>query len=160
MTSQARGKAGLIAAAQVDQGAESVRQALGQLAAQGINYVVTDVLHQEHLLTLGRSTERSAAGHRRFRAGHPVLARQWAAAQSDAKAEQAGRPQGDRAVVLSGSCSQMTNRQVAAYRQLAPACEVETERCLDDAGGLCPAVYATGWKRTAIRRWHPAVCHR
>jgi uncharacterized protein YgbK (DUF1537 family) len=132
MTSQATGKAGLIAAAQVDQGAESVRQALGQLAAQGINYVVTDVLHQEHLLTLGEALSdlRLVTGGSGLAIG---LARQWATAQSDAKAEQAGRPQGDRAVVLSGSCSQMTNRQVAAYRQLAPACEVETERCLEDA---------------------------
>jgi uncharacterized protein YgbK (DUF1537 family) len=40
----------------------------------------------------------------------------------------------------------MTNRQVAAYRQLAPACEVEIEHCLEDAEGyarqLCDWVEA------------------
>ena len=145
MTSQASGKAGLIAAAKVEQGAESVRQALGQLAAQGINYVVTDALHQDHLVTLGAalSDMRLVTGGSGLAIG---LARQWATAETDAEAEQAGRPQGDRAVVLSGSCSQMTIRQVAAYRQLAPACEVEIEHCLEDAEGyarqLCDWVEA------------------
>lgn len=53
MTSQATGKAGLIAATQVDQGADSVRQAMHQLAEQGVSYVVIDTLHHQHLLTLG-----------------------------------------------------------------------------------------------------------
>ncbi|MFV9668325.1 3-oxo-tetronate kinase [Pantoea sp. KXB25] len=132
MSAQASGKAGLIAAAQVDQGAASVRQALDRLAEQGVNYVVTDALHQDHLLTLGEAVRdlRLVTGGSGLAIG---LARQWAGGQTDACAEQAGRPQGERAVVLSGSCSQMTNRQVAAYRQLAPACEVEIAPCLDDA---------------------------
>lgn len=152
MMSQATGKAGLIAAEQVDQGAESVRQALGQLADQGINYVVTDTLHQAHLLTLGEalSDRRLVTGGSGLAIG---LARQWATAETDAEAEQAGRPRGDRAVVLSGSCSQMTNRQVAAYRQLAPACEAEIEHCLDDAEGyarqLCDWVEANSHQTLA-----------
>ncbi|MDH2066348.1 3-oxo-tetronate kinase [Pantoea sp. GD03673] len=145
MTSQATGKAGLIAAAQVDQGAGAVRQALGQLAEQGINYVVTDALHHAHLLTLGEalSDMRLVTGGSGLAIG---LARQWSTVKTDAEAEQAGRPQGDRAVVLSGSCSQMTHRQVAAYRKQAPACEVAVERCLEDAEGyarqLCDWVEA------------------
>jgi len=152
MTSQATGKAGLIAAAQIDQGAESVRQALDQLAEQGISYVVTDTLHQGHLLTLGEalSDRRLVTGGSGLAIG---LARQWATAETDAEAEQAGRPRGDRAVVLSGSCSQMTNRQVAAYRQLAPACEVEIEHCLEDAEGyarqLCDWVEANSHQTMA-----------
>lgn len=45
-------------------------------------------------------------------------------------ARKAGRPLAGRGVVLSGSCSQMTNRQVAHYRQIAPAREVDVARCL------------------------------
>ncbi|WP_312760228.1 3-oxo-tetronate kinase [Pantoea brenneri] len=133
MTAQATGQAGLIAAAQVDQGAEAVRQALGQLAEQGINYVVIDTLNEQHLLTQGEALRdlRLVTGGSGLAIG---LARQWATAGADAAAaEQAGRPQGDRAVVLSGSCSQMTQRQVSVYRQLAPAQEVQVERCLQDA---------------------------
>ncbi|MGN8161395.1 3-oxo-tetronate kinase [Pantoea sp. 22096] len=152
MTSQATGKAGLIAAAQIDQGAESVRQALDQLAEQGISYVVTDTLHQGHLLTLGEalSDRRLVTGGSGLAIG---LARQWTTAGTDAEAERAGRPHGDRAVVLSGSCSQMTNRQVAAYRKLAPACEVEIEHCLEDAEGyarqLCDWVEANSHQTMA-----------
>lgn len=129
MTSQATGKAGLIAATQVDQGADSVRQAMHQLAEQGVSYVVIDTLHHQHLLTLGAALSdlRLVTGGSGLAIG---LARQWARAGADAQAEQAGRPQGGRAVVLSGSCSQMTCRQVSLYRQQAPACEVQVEPCL------------------------------
>ncbi|MXP48598.1 hypothetical protein FD733_01155 [Pantoea sp. Eser] len=51
MEAQATGQAGLIAAAQVDRGTEAVRQALGDLAEQGINYTVIDTLNELHLLT-------------------------------------------------------------------------------------------------------------
>ena len=146
MMAQATGKAGLIAAAQVDQGAESVRQALNQLAEQGINYVVIDTLNEQHLLTQGEALRdlRLVTGGSGLAIG---LARQWATEGAEVQAaEQAGRPQGDRAVVLSGSCSQMTNLQVSAYRQLAPAREVEIEPCLADVKGyaqqLCDWVEA------------------
>ncbi|UIL53732.1 MULTISPECIES: 3-oxo-tetronate kinase [Pantoea] len=153
MTAQATGKAGLISAAQVDQGAESVRQALDQLAEQGVNYVVIDTLNEQHLLTQGEALRdrRLVTGGSGLAIG---LARQWATAGADAAAaEQAGRPQGDRAVVISGSCSQMTNLQVAAYRQLAPAQEVQIERCLQDADGyaqqLCDWVEANSHQALA-----------
>ncbi|XNM79379.1 nucleotide-binding domain containing protein [Escherichia coli] len=54
-------------------------------------------------------------------------ARQW---QTSNQAREAGHPLAGRGVVLSGSCSQMTNRQVAHYRQIAPAREVDVARCL------------------------------
>ncbi|MHA6311894.1 3-oxo-tetronate kinase [Pantoea sp. S-LA4] len=153
MTAQATGKAGLISAAQVDQGAESVRQALDQLAEQGVNYVVIDTMNEQHLLTQGEALcdRRLVTGGSGLAIG---LARQWATAGADAAAaEQAGRPQGDRAVVISGSCSQMTNLQVAAYRQLAPAQEVQIERCLQDADGyaqqLCDWVEANSHQALA-----------
>ena len=57
------------------------------------------------------------------------LARQWAQENGN-QAREAGRPLAGRSVVLSGSCSQMTNRQVAHYRQIAPAREVDVARCL------------------------------
>lgn len=153
MAAQATGQAGLIAAAQVDQGAEAVRQALGQLGEQGINYVVIDTLNEQHLLTQGEALRdlRLVTGGSGLAIG---LARQWAMAGADAAAaEQAGRPQGDRAVVLSGSCSQMTQRQVSVYRQLAPAQEVQVERCLQDADGyalqLCDWVAANSHQALA-----------
>jgi len=132
MTRQAKGQAAVINAAQLDKGAEAVRKQLGELKAQGINYVVLDALNEQHLLTQGEALKETVlvTGGSGLAIG---IARAWATQQQNSDAEQAGRPQGERAVVISGSCSQMTNRQVQAYRQQAPSHEVLVERCLDDA---------------------------
>ena len=132
MTRQAKGQAAVINAAQLDQGADAVRAQLDTLKAQGINYVVMDALHEQHLLTQGEALKetRLVTGGSGLAIG---IARAWATQQQNSDAEHAGRPQGDRAVVISGSCSQMTNRQVQAYRQQAPSHEVLVERCLDNA---------------------------
>lgn len=145
MTRQAKGQAAVINAAQLDKGAEAVRKQLGELKAQGINYVVLDALNEQHLLTQGEALKETVlvTGGSGLAIG---IARAWATQQQNSDAEQAGRPQGERAVVISGSCSQMTNRQVQAYRQQAPSHEVLVERCLDDAEGyaqeLCDWVAA------------------
>lgn len=145
MTRQAKGQAAVINAAQLDQGADAVRAQLDTLKAQGINYVVLDALHEQHLLTQGEALKetRLVTGGSGLAIG---IARAWATQQQNSDAEQAGRPQGDRAVVISGSCSQMTNRQVQAYRQQAPSHEVLVERCLDNtesyAQELCDWVAA------------------
>ncbi|WP_437615426.1 3-oxo-tetronate kinase [Erwinia sp. V71] len=133
MERQASGKAGLIAAPVVDQGADALREQLQQLAQQGCNYAVIDTLSEQHLLTQGEALRdmRLVTGGSGLAIG---LARQWAAGNSNVQqAQEAGRPQGERAVVISGSCSQMTNLQVSAYRQQAPAQEVSVERCLASA---------------------------
>ena len=146
MERQANGKAGLIAAPLLDQGAQAVRDRLSQLKEQGVNYVVLDALHEQHLLTQGEALRdmRLVTGGSGLAIG---LARQWATADSDrVDAENAGRPQGERAVVISGSCSQMTNQQVSVYRQQAASHEVEVTRCLDNvdayAQELCDWVVA------------------
>lgn len=133
MTRQAQGQAAVINATLLDKGAEAVRDQLATLKAQGINYVVLDALHEQHLLTQGEALKemRLVTGGSGLAIG---IARAWATTQQNAvEAEQQGRPQGARAVVLSGSCSQMTNRQVNAYRLIAPAFEVQVEHCLEDA---------------------------
>ncbi|MFT4271249.1 MAG: four-carbon acid sugar kinase family protein [Pantoea sp.] len=133
MTRQAQGKAAVINASQLDKGADAVRDQLATMKTQGINYVVLDALHEQHLLTQGEALKemRLVTGGSGLAIG---IARAWSTAQQNAaEAEWAGRPQGQRAVVISGSCSQMTNRQVNAYRQIAPSFEVQVERCLEDA---------------------------
>ncbi|WP_343551250.1 3-oxo-tetronate kinase [Pantoea sp.] len=145
MTRQAQGQAAVINAAHLDKGADAVREQLDALKAQGINYVVLDALHEQHLLTQGEALKAMplVTGGSGLAIG---IARAWATQQQNSDAEQAGRPQGERAVVISGSCSQMTNRQVAAYRQQAPSHEVLVERCLENAASyaqqLCDWVEA------------------
>lgn len=132
MEAQASGKAGLISSQTLDQGAEAVRQARNVLAQQGVRYVVLDALNEQHLLTQGEALcdMRLVTGGSGLAIG---LARQWASAGHDSvRAQAAGTPQGQRAVVLSGSCSVMTNRQVARYRQQAAASCIDVERALHD----------------------------
>ena len=139
MERQAQGRAAVIDADVLDEGPAAVTVRLDDLRAQGIRYVVLDALHERHLLTQGEALKamRLVTGGSGLAIG---IARAWAPAQQGSDAQQAGWPQGERAVVLSGSCSQMTNLQVAAYRQQAPAQEVAVERCIADAAGYAAAL--------------------
>jgi uncharacterized protein YgbK (DUF1537 family) len=162
MDAQATGRSGLVPAAIMDQGAEAVVKTLAELQQQGVRYVVMDTLNEAHLLTQGEAVRNMTlvTGGSGLAIG---LARQWAnPAQDKEKARQAGAPQGKKCVILSGSCSVMTNQQVETYRQKAPAMLIDVERSLADAAprqryvdelcqwiennadlGLAPLLYAT-----------------
>lgn len=80
------------------------------------------------------------------------LARQWAQ-NGDRAAEAAGAPQGEKAAVLSGSCSVMTNRQVAHYRERASAQAIDISRCLEPQARTAYAAELAHWaQRHAGRR--------
>ncbi|PWC27695.1 3-oxo-tetronate kinase [Teichococcus aestuarii] len=158
MEAQSAGRAGNVPSTVMDQGPEAVRAALAKLKAEGVRYAVLDALNDAHLVTMGQAV----AGMKLVTGGSGLadgMARAWTELRGDAaQAAEAGRPVAGRAVVLSGSCSQMTNAQVAAYRAEAPSLAVDVARCLEDAGyaaalaawvqaqprdGLAPLVYAT-----------------
>ncbi len=106
---------------------DAVRQELARLQQEGYRYVVLDALTN----TIWKFREKpwrcpTGNGGSGLAIG---LARQWAQENGN-QAREAGHPLAGRGVVLSGSCSQMTNRQVAHYRQIAPAREVDLARCL------------------------------
>ncbi|MGP2516287.1 3-oxo-tetronate kinase [Yersinia enterocolitica] len=159
MDAQARGRSGLINSTVMDQGVQAVRSQLAHLKEEGIRYVVLDSLNESHLLTQGEAVRDMVlvTGGSGLAIG---LARQWAGDEShQPQATSAGAPQGKLCVVLSGSCSAMTNRQVARYAQQAPSQSVDIARCLNEpesyaeelcawvmenAGGpLAPLLYAT-----------------
>ncbi|MDC6111649.1 3-oxo-tetronate kinase [Serratia rubidaea] len=158
MEAQAAGRCGLIDAAVMDTGADAVRARLQQLAQQGVRYVVLDTLNEQHLLTQGAALKamKLVTGGSGLAIG---LARQWAQ-PGQTQAQAAGAPQGEKAVVLSGSCSTMTNKQVARYRQQAAAQAIDVARCIGEderaryarelsdwvqaqRGDLAPLLYAT-----------------
>lgn len=129
MEAQSTGRCGLVNAAEMDHGADAVKEKLQQLAQQGVRYAVLDTLNEQHLLTQGEAlkTMKLVTGGSGLAIG---IARQWAQPGQE-KAQSAGAPQGKKAVVLSGSCSTMTNKQVARYRQQAAAQAIEVARCMD-----------------------------
>ena len=138
MEGQGSGRAGLVPFATIDKGAAAIAGAFEQLAEDGVRYAVVDTLTEQHLLDIA-----TAALHLPLVTGGSGLAiglaRQLGSGDLQG-AREAGWPRGSRAVVLSGSCSEMTNRQVARYRQHAPALALDVARCLEDAD--YPAVLA------------------
>ncbi|MFC3124946.1 3-oxo-tetronate kinase [Pseudoroseomonas globiformis] len=158
MEAQSRGKAGNVPSTVMDQGSRAVRAALAELKASGLRYAVLDALNDAHLAVMGEAVADMmlVTGGSGLADG---MARAWIDLRGDAaKAAEGGKPVKGRAVVLSGSCSQMTNAQVAAYRAEAPSIAVDVSRCMEDEGytaelaewvkaqaqgGPAPMVYAT-----------------
>lgn len=175
MEAQASGKARNVPARVLDMGTEAVRSAFSELRAAGIRYAVVDTLTDEHLTVLGQAVEGMSlvTGGSGLGAG---IARAFLAGSAgkaqDASA--AGAPPGGRAVVLSGSCSTMTNAQVATYSAKAPAFGLDVTKCLANASGyagevthwaaqqsgssLAPLIYATTdpERLAAVQKLHGA----
>ncbi|MFS7161664.1 3-oxo-tetronate kinase [Serratia proteamaculans] len=143
MEAQAQGRCGLVTAAEMDRGAITVTEKLRQLAQQGIRYAVLDTLNEQHLLTQGEALKnmKLVTGGSGLAIG---LARQWAQ-PGQVSPQAAGAPQGKKAVVLSGSCSIMTNQQVARYRQQAAARAIDVARCLNDDDRAAYVTELTDW---------------
>ena len=108
-----------------------LRAAFEQLTQADVRYAVVDTLTEQHLLDIATAALDMplVTGGSGLAIG---LARQLGSGDLQG-AREAGWPRGTRAVVLSGSCSEMTNRQVARYRQHAPALALDVVRCLEDA---------------------------
>jgi uncharacterized protein YgbK (DUF1537 family) len=158
MEAQAQGKAGNVPSSVMDQGPAAVRAALAALKANGIRYAVLDALNDTHLVTMGEAVADMplVTGGSGLADG---MARAWTGTGTAANAAAEGKPAKGRVIVLSSSCSQMTNAQVEAYRAEAPSRIVSVERCVADAAsyaaelaewvlaqprdGLAPLVYAT-----------------
>lgn len=133
MAAQAGGNTGLVDYHAVLAGAEAVKARLAELQANGVNYAVLDTLTMADLPVLGEAVSelKLVTGGSGLGAG---MAAHATGGEGAAEARELGAPVGEgRAVVLSGSCSLMTNAQVAAYQARAPHAGVDVARSLDDA---------------------------
>lgn len=130
MEAQASGRCAVLPLATLERGVAATRQALDALRQAGYRYAVLDAVDERHLLIQGEALDTLPliTGGSGLAIG---LARRWAPSAS--AAHHAGRPQPGRGIVLSGSCSAMTQRQVAHYRAHAPYQQIEVARCLDPA---------------------------
>lgn len=133
MEKQSQGQCGLVAYSVMEQGVDAVRQRLQVLKNEGKRYVVLDALNEQHLLTQGEALRdmKLVTGGSGLAIG---LARQWATrTENTLPATDAGQPHSGSAVVLSGSCSVMTNKQVARYLQQAAGQAIDVARALQGA---------------------------
>ncbi|MBS1155075.1 MAG: hypothetical protein H6R07_999 [Proteobacteria bacterium] len=153
---QSRARSGLVALDVIQQGPEAIALRLQQLRRDGVRYAVLDALTMPDLQQIA-----AAVGDLPLLTGGSGLGATLAArvGVSRQQSQAAILPAADsRAVVLAGSCSVMTNRQVAAYRARAASFELDVARCLDDAAyvkqlvqwvlnqpqtGWAPMLYAT-----------------
>ena len=113
MQAQTKRKVGLIDHAVVARGPEAIRKRIAALQADGVGVAIVDATSNEDLLRLGPALK----GMPLVTAGSGVaigLPANWGLAPSGT-ASQLPPAQGLRAVV-SGSCSQATNRQVAHFK--------------------------------------------
>ena len=174
MNAQSRGNTGLVDYRVVGRGAAAIEARVSELKAQGNRYAVVDAIDSSHLRNLGQAVKafKMVTGAAGLAAGIAQNQAQNLGGKSDENP--AGLPRRAQTVALSGSCSVMTNKQVAAYRQKAPYFALEVESCLQVMdtyveqvcawvaahldGGLAPLVSATAGpqKLQAIQRQYGA----
>lgn len=156
MNAQAQGESALVNYQIVDQGPEQILAAYKNVQLNGKNYAVLDAFNEQQLANIAASC-RSLP----LITGGSGLAHHIAKNISDTKEPRSSTdrvPSVAPSVVLSGSCSETTNLQVAEYMQCAQAFAVDTELCLKDndyaqraadwvmhsqGQRLAPLVYAT-----------------
>lgn len=153
---QTDGKAAVIDLVTVRAGSAALRARYQALADQGFRHIVVDALTEDDL-----AIQAAAFGDLPLLAGGSGLGGALAA-RASTQATADGRftfPEDKKAVVLSGSCSVMTNRQVNAYKAQAPALALDVASCISDdpqyiatladwveahsGSALAPLVYAT-----------------
>ena len=125
MDKQAQGKTGLVPYAEVIKGAENVKRCFAQLKQQGYRYAVVDAVDNSQLAILAE-----AVAEMKLVTGGSGLAAYMAQYQAQNKQHQAFVPPKGKTVILSGSCSVMTNKQVADYQQKAAAKWLDVSQCL------------------------------
>jgi uncharacterized protein YgbK (DUF1537 family) len=100
----------------VAKGSEALRERMAQLKSEGIAHVVVDAIAEEDLLTIGHACHDMVLLTGGSAVARP-LPQLWLKQDVLTRQDGTGRPRADdgSAIILSGSCSAMTNRQVSAY---------------------------------------------
>lgn len=153
MDAQAAGKTGLVPYPEVIKGAENVKKCFDLLQQQGYRYAVVDSVDNDQLAILAE-----AVAEMKLVTGGSGLAGYMAARKSQGVKRDAFVPSRGKTVILSGSCSVMTNKQVedylpkAACKRLDIANILQNQNYLDEVyqwvvenldQPLAPMVYAT-----------------
>lgn len=134
MDQQSRGKTGLVSYSTIDEGVDAVVKAYEQLGENGNRYAVVDAFNADHLEILGESVQnlKLVTGGSGLAVG---IAKNWVASLTNpADVKEAGLPKAGKSIILSGSCSEMTNLQVKNYIGSAPHFTIEVASCIEDAG--------------------------
>ena len=108
---------------------QALAEALVEAEAAGAQLIVADAVQDNDLLSLGRA----AAGHRLVTGGSGIaMALPGNFGITPGNGAETFPDTAGPALVLSGSCSAATRRQVAAYRGTHPSLELDAEALSDD----------------------------
>jgi len=142
MEAQSDGTADVIGLPTVEAGVDAVRDRLAAMAQEGVRYAILDALNDVHLRTLGEAvsdlplvTGGSGLG------GSIAQARTGRAPKPKVEFRGMAGP----SVVLSGSCSERTQAQVARYITRAPVLRLDVDRAIHDPEAYVSEVTKWFW---------------
>jgi len=144
---QTPGRVGLIAYETVDRGHEAVTAEIHALRARGYRYAIVDALTDAHLVAIGTACAglKLITGGSGLALGLPMNFRRQGLLRRRASGPDA--PVAGHAVVLSGSCSAATQRQVAAMKAACASFELDPLRL---AEGESVVEEAVAWARPRL----------
>lgn len=151
MDLQSTGKTALINYQIINQGSDAISIAYQSAQKQNKKYAVVDAFDEQQLFNIAASIDEML-----LITGGSGLAFHIANRFSNTQEIQKPKklPKVNPTVVLSGSCSQMTNIQVENYKIHAPSFEVEIERCLTD---FDYAEMVANWAMQQQGKWAPLI---
>jgi uncharacterized protein YgbK (DUF1537 family) len=140
LAQQVRGKVGLANRLVVAQGPAALKAKLESLAAEGVAHVVTDAVSDEDLKTIAAATADMPliTGGSAIAGQLPRLYVEQGLVAVPAEKASAGVPKGGQ-VVLSGSCSAMTRKQVAYYSSKTASLRLDPIALADEGTGSAEA---------------------
>lgn len=132
MESQSACSAALLSLQDTRAGTDNCSRRLAEISASGTSFIVCDALDEEDLVTIGQSV----VDHRLATGGSGLVG-------AIAKALKTQHPLSEKpevklpkklalGVILSGSCSLVTNNQVAYYKNIAPSLKLDVARCISE----------------------------
>jgi len=144
---QAQGRVGLIPFVVVTQGAAAIKAEMQRLALTGVRHAIVDALTDQHLFAIGEacSEMQLLTGGSGLALGLPENFRRVKLLKTAAASE---LPRvGGHAVVLSGSCSAATQRQVAALQRQCESFALDALALARDPGVVAKAL---AWARPRL----------
>ncbi|MFV0431223.1 MAG: 3-oxo-tetronate kinase [Alphaproteobacteria bacterium] len=131
MEAQSKGKAALIDIHTIKSGISAVRKKILELKAQSFNYIICDAIDMDDLDIIA---EASLGEFRLFTGGSGLgggLGKQLKSPNKNLETvKNKGLPPQAPTVILAGSCSAMSQKQVAAYKQKAPSFQIDVAQCI------------------------------
>ncbi|MDX8000449.1 four-carbon acid sugar kinase family protein [Xenorhabdus sp. Reich] len=129
---QAKGQAGLVDIHCVRQGKQAIYYQMESLRQRGIRYAVVDAMRMEDLLSIAQVASDMILVTGGSGLGGALASYHTGKTLAASIIGNAPPIKGRRSVILSGSCSVITNQQVSEYKKIAPAMVLKIGECINN----------------------------